>query len=265
MLAGADLMGAAGDVDHRRARLDRLGAREDGRKLVAVDHLQELEHRLVVLVLVRDQHLVDEPVAEARVLGALVDVDGLEHVESALPDLAHVGAQLLAAQDRQLVAGGSRVLDRVVVAAQAPVERRAATGLLDEPELLEVGDVAEVPGERAEQRRVDRVELLVAELLDQQQGALARLAQSFGDRVLRLCRGGRRDSRRLPGCAHVPIASGSCQTSFSHGGVTAKGGAFPARAIASNGISRRLPGSILRLSPSWAADIPAWLPAATWS
>ena len=40
-------------------------------RLVAVDHLQELQHRLVVLVLVRDQHLVDEAAGEHLVVGVL--------------------------------------------------------------------------------------------------------------------------------------------------------------------------------------------------
>ena len=91
---------------------------------------------------------------------------------------------------------GARVLDRVVEAAEVAVERLAAAGLLHEPELLEVGDVAEVPGERAEDRRVDGVELLLAELLDQQQGALARLAQPFGDRRPSVAGAGRRDENQ---------------------------------------------------------------------
>ena len=41
--------------------VDQLG-------LVAVDHLQQLQHRLVVLELVREQHLVDEAFAQQRFL-----------------------------------------------------------------------------------------------------------------------------------------------------------------------------------------------------
>jgi hypothetical protein len=71
---------------------------------------------------------------------------------------------------------------------------------LDEPQLLEVGDVAEVPRERAEDRRVDAVQLLVVERLDQQQGALPSLRQAVRDPLLELGLGlGReRDPRTLP-------------------------------------------------------------------
>jgi hypothetical protein len=54
--------------------------------------------------------------------------------------------------------------------AETPVERLAAADRLDQPELLEVGDVAEIPGERTEQRRIDLVELLVVELIDEEEG-----------------------------------------------------------------------------------------------
>ena len=64
------------------------------------------------------------------------------------------------------------------------MQRLAVADRLHQPELLEVGDVAEVPGERAEQRRVDPVELLVVERLDQLQGPPARLGETFRDRFL---------------------------------------------------------------------------------
>ena len=57
-----------------------------------------------MLVLVGEQHLVDEAVGEQRVLGGL-EVDPVEHLEGALAHLVQVGAKLVAAQDRQLAAG----------------------------------------------------------------------------------------------------------------------------------------------------------------
>ncbi len=158
----------------------------EARPRVSVDELQQLQHRLVVLVLVRDQHLVDEAAGEQR-LGLVLEVRAGEDVERPLPDLVHVAPQLLAAKQRQLVADPARVLDRVVEAAEGAVERLAAADPLDQPELLEVGDVAEVPGERAEDLREDGVELLLAERLDQHQGAGARVRQARGDRVLVSC------------------------------------------------------------------------------
>ena len=117
----------------------------------------------------------------------------VEHVERPRADLVHVGAQLVAAQDRQLVAGLARVLDRVVEAPQLAVHRLAAADPLHQPQLLEVGDVAEVPGERAEDRRVDGVELLVGERLDQEEGPLARLREAVGDLLAQVGLGRRRD------------------------------------------------------------------------
>jgi hypothetical protein len=61
------------------------------------------------------------------------------------------------------------------------VHRLAPADGLDQPELLEVGDVAEVPGERAEDRRVLAVELGLAQRVDQEQGAFARLGEAAGD------------------------------------------------------------------------------------
>jgi hypothetical protein len=77
------------------------------------------------------------------------------------------------------------------------VHRLAAADPLDQPQLLEVGDVAEVPGERAEDRRVDGVELLLAERLDQQQGALARLGETVPDPLAQIGLRRRGDALRL--------------------------------------------------------------------
>ena len=144
-----------------------------------------------MLVLVGEDQLVDEAVAEHAGRRSL-EVDAVEDVQRPLAHLRHVVAQLVAAQDRQLVAGRPRVLDRVVEAAELAVHRLAPADRLDQPQLLEVGDVAEVPGQRTQDLAVDGVELLVGERLDQQQRALARLREAVSDRVLRLGRGRRR-------------------------------------------------------------------------
>jgi hypothetical protein len=61
--------------------------------------------------------------------------------------------------------------------------------------------VAEVPGERAEDRRVDAVELLVVERLDQLIGASASLREPVRDRFLGvgLCRHLGGDAKTLAG------------------------------------------------------------------
>ena len=55
------------------------------------------------------------------------------------------------------------------------MQRPLPTHGLHQPQLLEVGDVAEVPGQGAEDRRVDAVQLLVGERLDEPKGPSSRL------------------------------------------------------------------------------------------
>jgi hypothetical protein len=182
---GADLVLAAGNRDRLRAWLRRAESAElriDG--LVSVDHLQQLQHRLVVLLLVGLEHLVDEPFAQQWILGAGADLNLVQDLERALAHVGEVGAQLGVAQDRQLAAGLARVLDRVVETAELTVQRLPPADRLHQPELLEVGDVAQVPGQRAEDRRVDTVELLVVERLEQLQCEPARLGEALRDRFL---------------------------------------------------------------------------------
>ena len=68
--AGAELELPALDQHHLRAVAVPVGGgRLDLHGLVALDHLEQLEHGLVVLVLVGDHQLVHEPVGEQRVIG----------------------------------------------------------------------------------------------------------------------------------------------------------------------------------------------------
>ena len=101
--------------------------------------------RLVVLVLVGEQHLVDEAVRQQRVLG--IELDLVEDLEGPLADPLHVGPHLVAAQDRQLAADLARLLDRVVELTELAAQRLGAADALDQPELLEVARCA--PGPRS--------------------------------------------------------------------------------------------------------------------
>jgi hypothetical protein len=186
------------DRDHLGALGDRLARRRaihlDG--LVGLDHLQQLQHRLVVLVLVGEQHVVDEAVGQQGI--ARLQVDLIEHLERALADPVHIGTHLVGLQDRQLTADLARLLDRVVELAQVAAQRLAAADVPDQPQLLEVADVAQVPDQRAQDRRVDAVELFLRERLDQLERVSARLREAVCDRGLRI--GGRRagnDPNRL--------------------------------------------------------------------
>ena len=131
-----------------------------------------------MLVLVGEQHLVDEAVRQQRVLG--IELDLVEDLEGPLADPFHVGADLVGPQDRQLAADLAGLLDRVVELAQLSAEWLAPADPLDQPELLEVGDVPQVPDQRAEDRVVDPIQLLLGERLDQLEGVAACLLQAPG-------------------------------------------------------------------------------------
>ena len=68
-----DLVRSTLDRDHLGPLGDGLGSggAVDLDELVGLDHLQQLQHRLVVLVLVGEQHLVDEAAGQQRVIRGL--------------------------------------------------------------------------------------------------------------------------------------------------------------------------------------------------
>ena len=96
--------------------------------------------------------------ARARTLGEVVD-------------------RLGAVEDRQVAADGARRLERVVHRGELGVQQRLAAVAVDEPQVLVGGDVREIPRERAHQRGVRGLHLLVGERLDHGERALARLGR----------------------------------------------------------------------------------------
>jgi len=159
---------------------------------------------------VGEQHLVDEAVRQQGIPG--IQLDPVEDLEGPFADLLHVGTHLVRFQDGKLAADLARLLDRVIELPQLPTESLTAADALDQPELLEVGDVPQIPDQRAENRVVDPVELLLRERLDQLEGVAARLLQAPGQLSLAvgsgtsatLCGGGcnLRDGPSLPGRSH---------------------------------------------------------------
>jgi hypothetical protein len=146
---------------------------------------------------VGEQHLVDEAVREQRVIG--IQLDPIQDLQGPLADLLHVRADLIGAEDRQLAADLPRLLDRVVELAEVAAQRIAPPDALDQPELLEVGDVPQVPDQGTEDRVVDPVELLLGERLDQLQGMAACLLQAPGQLGLAVG-GGTTSSLARGGC-----------------------------------------------------------------
>ena len=113
--------------------------------------LQRLQHRLVVLRLVLDDHLPDERIG----------IDSIEHRERPVADLVQIGERLLRTEVGQVAAVGAGRLGRVVDLPEALARGPQPADVLAEPEVLERGDVAQVPDQRAHQRVVDPVQVLL--------------------------------------------------------------------------------------------------------
>jgi hypothetical protein len=145
---------------------------------VALLELQCLQDRLVVLVLVLEHHVVDVTVTQQRI--HVLEVHRGETREHAAADLVHDAATLAQPGKRQRAALAARVLERVVHAGHFHEFDRAVE-VSGEPELLEMGDMAQIPQDRAHQRIMLQPELLVGERRHNQQRPGAGLEQPLGD------------------------------------------------------------------------------------
>ena len=121
-----------------------------------------------MLELVLRDH-ADEEVVVSRQLREQLD-DGLAH-------LTHVCARRGGLEDQELGALRPAVRERVVELVVDRRERLAAAGLAEQPELLEVADVGEIPDERRLERRDLARQLLVVERLEQGLGSRARVLE----------------------------------------------------------------------------------------
>ena len=127
-----------------------------------------------MLVLVADHKLVQQAVAHPLGLGQL---------PHARTDLGQVLVRLGAAQVRKIATLPARRLEGVVDLCEVPAQHRLAPEAVDEPQVLERGDVAEVPHERAHQLGVHPLEVLRADRLDEGQRALPRGIQAVEERL----------------------------------------------------------------------------------
>ena len=99
MAGRPDRVAATGHVDHARVRGAAHGKLRELRPIAAGDELQGLEDGLGVLVLVLDDHLVDEAAAEQRVVA--VEIGLGEQLEGAAVDAVAIGGDLVPAQQGQ--------------------------------------------------------------------------------------------------------------------------------------------------------------------
>ncbi len=127
--------------------------------------LERLEHRLLVLQLVLEHEPEDEALAEERVRD--VEVDVVERGEHTLAHIRGVGAGCGRAQGGKLRPLGPLVPERVVDVVVGLRERWLAVEVPQEPELLEVRDMGEVPHERRVERGDLGGELRVGDRLEQ--------------------------------------------------------------------------------------------------
>jgi hypothetical protein len=140
--------GEGGGVTGARHRAGAHGGELAGtgggelRQAIQLSELDGLEHRLVVLLLVAHDELDDDPVADAP---------PLDDAERSLAHLLQVLAGLGRAQERQLAAAGARSLKCVIDIGQLLVQQRLAAEAMHDPEVLEGGDVAQVPHQWAHQ------------------------------------------------------------------------------------------------------------------
>ncbi len=130
----------------------------------------------------------------------------------------------VAAQVGDVPALGSRRLAGVVDRGQLGSQRLQAAGALTQPQVLECGDVAQVPHQRAHQRVVHPVEVLGGHGLHQRQGAGATLGQGITEPAL---------VQRLS-----PSSGQCCEAMGSHGGYRVVGAGYRAPAYAKRNGSR---------------------------
>ncbi len=179
-----------------------------------VHELESGEQRLVVLMLVLDDHAVHEAAGEQRI--AAVECGFVEHAERAL---AHVGderARARRVEDRQRHAVAARVLERVVDVVERGISGCRAAQRAHQPQFLVVTDVREVPAQRRHELRHLAHLVGWCDRIEQPERAPARVVERVDDLGLRRARChsylkvsrprvcSSRGARRRPDTGHEP-------------------------------------------------------------
>lgn len=160
----------------RRAR--RLRGRQRDR---ARTQLMRDQHRLVVLLLVLRDHPEGEAGPDQR--GPVTERSGLQHVQGPAAYLGGVRTGLLGRQQRQRGPGGARMLEGVVQPVDLRAHRLPSRHTAQQPQLLLVADVRQVPDQWRHQRRVLGGQLAVVHAVGEERGAPAG-GEQRGERVL---------------------------------------------------------------------------------
>jgi hypothetical protein len=132
-----------------------------------------------VLVLVLEHHAVDEPVEDER--RCAVRRGRFEALEHRGAHAAQVSPAPLEVRKRERATRGARVFERIVHPTQTFSVRPLLRELLEEPHLLEVSDVPEIPYDRTHERVVLRAEVALRQRADEELGARAGLGEEVSD------------------------------------------------------------------------------------
>ena len=125
-----------------------------------------------MLQLVLNDEPDDEPAVEQRVVA--VQRELRQELEHGSAHVCHVGARLLRSEQRELRTLRPAVRKGVVELVELRQHRGASPGAPQQPELLVVRDMGEVPDERRLQRRDRLRQLRVSERREQRFGARTR-------------------------------------------------------------------------------------------
>ncbi len=140
------------------------------RRLVAVElgELNRLQHRLPVLKLVPEHHLVEDAITDALLL---------DHLQRAGADLLEILPGLVRAQIGKIAAVRPRGLKCVVDLGEILTQQGPSAEAVDQPQVLEGRDVPEIPDQWAHQRGMDPLQVGLGHRLHEPERALPRLAQ----------------------------------------------------------------------------------------
>ncbi len=196
-VVGAECVFAGGNLDHLIERAlvrQHFGHGPALRRVVGLAQfeLQGLEYRLVVLILVLKNHVVHVAAGKQRV--ALIEIRSAEPLQNVLSNLRQALPHEVDCRKRKSCSRRARMLEGVVHPRHFR-ELDGAVEILCQPELLEVCDVSQVPQNRAHQRIVLAMKLLIGKTFDKKERALPRLGHEAGDQGSRIVGGERH-------CAH---------------------------------------------------------------
>jgi hypothetical protein len=176
-VAGPELHLATRHLD----RLETVAARARRRRRAArrpvslqAGQVERLQHRLAVLLLVAHDQLVHDPVARPDAPG---------DAQRPVPDALEVLARLPCPQERQAAPPGPGSLEGVVDLGQVRPLHRLTGEAVHQPEVLERGDVPQVPGQGTHQVRVDALEVGVRDPRHQGERPLPSLAEPVDERL----------------------------------------------------------------------------------